>query len=530
LSVCFLFHGSAHWFRVDPDSTNTWALTGLIAVYTLMMALAGFGIVRFGRVWDDARSIFAVVIMLFVALALALDNTMLDHVPMAEALALAGFCFAALVVEGLLHGLRIRLPVLFRVPLHGLLALLFVYPVLLVPNQITKDPELIAWRILLFSPCAAVAFLAFLPAVRRGARYVRDNGTPWSWPWFPWGIIGLLAACVGYRAFSLSLTFDPVATLNYQQAMELQSAFGGYFLVPMLLAAAIVMLEIGLVEQIPKIQYAALMIPVACFAIAFPSLARSGPHAEFLLLFVNQLGSPVLLSGIAGCLFYGYAWLRKVRFAEEALVTALLVTSFVWVDTLSLRTLSDPHPLPFVLIAIIQFGICIARMDSRRVVLGAVCTVMALRCNPWLLWPAGYRDFATTQLIVGSVLLVGIFFKDEFARLLRFLGAIALMIGGASTLTMSAIPPISTASWSDEAYLTLLVMISFAIAVKLKSRSFLFSGLFNSIIAAFEIVSSLLRRWPGIESFLIAVALFFVALAISIAKAYRNARSPLKGP
>ncbi len=320
---------------------------GIIAGYTVMMALAGFGIVRFGRVWEDARSIFAIVIILFVALALTLDEAILNHLPVAKAFSLVGYAFAALVVEGVLYGLGIKLPLLFRVPLHSLLVLLFVYPLLLIPNEITQNPESISWMIFLFSPCAAIVFLAFLPAVRRGAGYVCENGTPWNCPWFPWGIIGLLMVCIGYRAYSLSLTFDPVVTLSLREAMEMRSAFGGYFLVPMLFAVAVLMLEIGHVEKLPKLQHIAMLIPIVCFAIAFPIPGASQPHREFLTLFINRCGSPILLSGIGGCLFYSYAWLRKVPFSEEALVTALLVTSVVPVSTVYFNTLSEPHPLPF---------------------------------------------------------------------------------------------------------------------------------------------------------------------------------------
>ncbi len=526
LSLCFVIHGTAHWFQVDSGPRHTWTLMALIAGYTMMMAAAGFGIVRFGRVWDDARSIFAIVVVLFVALAVTLDDAMLNHLSLAPVIGLAGYAFAAVIVEGLLLGLRIKLPVLFRLPLHGLLGLLFLYPVLLIPHELSGSADAIVWRIYLFSPCAAISFVTFLPAVWRGDGYVRDNGTPWSWPWFPWGIIGLLAVCLGYRAYSLSLTFDPVMTLSLQEAMELGSAFGGYFLVPMLLAAALVMLEIGRVQRLLKLQSIALLIPAACFVISFPFSEPSRLQSDFLSQFVQRLASPVFLSGIAGCLFYGYAWLRKVRFAEDALMAALLVMSVVRVESVSVATLADVHPLPFVLIALVQFAKCVSRRDSRRFLAGALCLVFAFHVAPSFGWEINLRvrDFLTIQLAVVSLILAGVLFNDEFARLFRVFGAVALMIDVVVVFLEPTVLPDSVAPWTGTVYLSAVAAVSFALAAGLRSWSYLATGLISAGALIFDCVVWMLRRWPGIESFLIAAALFVVAVAISIVKAGRNLR------
>ncbi len=145
--------------------------------------------------------------------------------------------------------------------------------------------------------------------------------------------------------------------------------------------------------------------------------------------------------------------------------------------------------------------------------------MIALRYVPWITWPAGYRDFVTIQLFAGSVLFIGAIFKDEFARLLRLFGAIALTVGCFATLVDS---PFSTYPWYDAAYLTMLAALSFTLAIGLKNWGYLLSGLFSSSIVLLDLVGRVLRRWPDIESFLIATVLFFVALAISIVKAGRN--------
>src|SRR5262249_2336629 len=149
-------------------------------------------IVRFGRVWDDARSILLILIGLFVELSLAFDDPLARNSPFAR-LALVGcYLFTALIAEGMLVGLRIRVPVLFRLPLHGMLALVMLYPLLVVETSERRAVLDISWGIYLFSPIAALTLLTLLPAIRRGPDYVSENGTPWRWPWFPWALFGVL--------------------------------------------------------------------------------------------------------------------------------------------------------------------------------------------------------------------------------------------------------------------------------------------------------------------------------------------------
>ena len=38
---------------------------------------------------------------------------------------------------------------------------------------------------------------------------------------------------MGIRAYALSLSFDPVLSLNFRAAMRMETAFGAYFLIPL---------------------------------------------------------------------------------------------------------------------------------------------------------------------------------------------------------------------------------------------------------------------------------------------------------
>src|SRR5262249_14735447 len=77
-----------------------------------------------------------------------------------------------------------------------------------------------------------------LPAVRRGGDYVRDNGSPWPWPLYPWALFGLLALAVPGRAFLLCWSFHLLDGTDRDA-----SIFGAYFLLPFGLALAVLLLE-----------------------------------------------------------------------------------------------------------------------------------------------------------------------------------------------------------------------------------------------------------------------------------------------
>ena len=84
---------------------------------------------------------------------------------------LGGLAFAVGVSEGLLRGLQIRLPSLFRLPYYLILSLFFLYPVAVAPMVSDPDSLALQWALFGFSPLAGLLFLTLLPAIRRGPEY-----------------------------------------------------------------------------------------------------------------------------------------------------------------------------------------------------------------------------------------------------------------------------------------------------------------------------------------------------------------------
>src|SRR5206468_1341608 len=132
----------------------TWALMLALAGYTLLLATTACVLVRLGNVWDDIRTILLLVVMMFLAISVTFDPTLTSHPALGRFCFLGGFLFAVLVSEGLLRGLRLALPWVFRLPYYLILALFFVYPVALIP--LLGDPErpALQWALFGFSPVA----------------------------------------------------------------------------------------------------------------------------------------------------------------------------------------------------------------------------------------------------------------------------------------------------------------------------------------------------------------------------------------
>ena len=116
---------------------------------------------------------------------------------------LGGLLFAVAVSEAMLRGIRLGLPALFRVPYYLALALFFLYPVALTPLLDDPGGEALPWALFGFAPAAGLVCLTLLPAVHRGRAYVRDNGSPWPWAWYPWTLFGVLAFGVVTRSAML---------------------------------------------------------------------------------------------------------------------------------------------------------------------------------------------------------------------------------------------------------------------------------------------------------------------------------------
>jgi hypothetical protein len=516
LSADLVFFGLRMSLDTSGKSFETWALMLALAGYTLLLATTACILVRLGNVWDDIRTILLLVVLMFLAISVTFDPTLTSNPALGRFCFLGGFLFAILVSEGLLRGLRLALPWVFRLPYYLILALFFVYPVALIPLLGNPDRPALQWALFGFSPVAGVVFLSLLPAIRRGHEAVRQHGAPWRYPWYPWVLFGLLGAGVCGRAFYLCISLHFVERSN--------TIFGLYFLVPFLFAVAILLLEAGLAGRNRFAVRTALLLPLATCLLAITDHRSDPVYRGFLALFIDGLGSsPLYLTLIATAFFYLFAMIRQVPLASDALTASLLALSFVGPGTTTLDGLVAPQTLPLFLIAY-QYGwLGLLRRNSRKTAIAALSAIAATTI--WLdrstfVVPSGLVVFHLTLI---AALLIGVLFDDAFARFLRQLGAIA--IGLACLVAMACDPALLTGISPEglRAYPMILGLIAAGYGALVGGRSFFAAAAVGLggwlVVAGWRGYFQLRQVLAGLDQIALGLVSFVLAALISLKKA-----------
>src|SRR5262245_2729189 len=114
LSAALFLAGLWISFGGQTQVVQTGALMSGLAGYTLLLAATACLLVRFAKVWDDARTVLLLVVLMFLATSVTFDEVLVSHPERGFACYLAGLLFAVAVSEGLLRGIRLMLPAYFR--------------------------------------------------------------------------------------------------------------------------------------------------------------------------------------------------------------------------------------------------------------------------------------------------------------------------------------------------------------------------------------------------------------------------------
>jgi NADH:ubiquinone oxidoreductase subunit K len=147
ISAALVLYGLHVSFAGSLEPTEGWLLMRLLAGYTLMLAGAGIAVVKLGRVWEDARGLILLVILLVVAIASSFDRVCLDDDAIGAMFLGGGFAFAIIVCELIIRVLRLKLPLAYRGPIYLQLAVLFAYPVWLGRLSINDREVEMAWYV-----------------------------------------------------------------------------------------------------------------------------------------------------------------------------------------------------------------------------------------------------------------------------------------------------------------------------------------------------------------------------------------------
>jgi len=508
---------------------DCWAMMGVLAGYASLLAAIGVLIVRRGKVWEDARSIFLVLILLFLAVSVSADDLFvkMDSQWQGALLMLSGYGFSAIVMELVLWATRIRLPIAYRVPYHLLFALFYVAPWWCSPELHSRSPQDLQWMIMLFPVAAGLLFLTLLPAVRRGPAGVANNGTPWRWPWFPWSGFAFLMGAVGLRTFALCMTFGPLGPIwvqlsNGRRAIAFDTMWGPYFLIPPVLAVMVLMLEGSLATGNKRLIGRLMKCAPLILLLSLPYSNGRVFHG-FLSTFTETVGSPIWLAVWLQLGFYAWATFRKVPRAAMGALATLCLLSIIDSQTLSFRTLADPQPWPLLAAGLMLAIVGIRRRSSAvTTVAGAMLTLGLFFTLPET-WLHAFRMTVCYHVLWGIVIVDGLAFRDKFSVPLRIVGAsqmpVASLIMMASPLT-SEIP----LGWRMT-YVILLALLCIGIARLWRSRWYLYA--FTSLLAIAGYGATVLgfRRaasavgWAAVTSFAWSAATLLAAFLISAHKA-----------
>jgi hypothetical protein len=415
LSALLFLMGLEISFGAQVRDEQTRALVIGMSGYTLLLAVPACLLVRFGGVWEDVRTVLLLVVLMFLATSVTFDDTLARSPGLGIACYLGGLLFAVGVSEGMLRAMRLRLPGWFRTAYYLFLGLFFLYPVALVPLLDQPRSEALEWALFGFSPLAGLVALSLLPAIRRGPDYLRDNGSPWRWPLYPWSLFVFLGFGVAARSFLLCWSMQHVERSDPEQFI-----FGPYFLVPFLLAVAFLLLELGLAVKSRGVLRVALLLPLGLIVLASGGDRSDDLYQGFLALFSERLGgTPLYLTLLAAAGFSTYAWLRRVPRADVVLTVVLAILACAGSGIRSLHDLGQPRPWPILAIAALQLGQGIWRRDAYRCLVGSGSLIAAVMIGQDL----PLRGPIAFHLILAAVLALGAAFDDGFARMLRHTAA-----------------------------------------------------------------------------------------------------------
>jgi hypothetical protein len=503
-------------------AVDTWALMGGLAGYTVLLAVTACLLVRFCNVWDDVRTILLLVVLMFLATSVTFDE-LLALTPSRGALFyLAGLLMAIVVSEGLLRGIRLRLPAWFRGPYYLFLALFFLYPLALSPlvqQPHSERSEALMWGLFAFPTAAGLVSLTLLPAIRRGPGYVRDNGSPWTWPLYPWVLFGVFGFAVPARAYLLCRSLHLLGLGHGSREI-----FGPYFLVAFALAIGILVVEIGVVARKRGALLAGLAVPLAMIALALSGHRPDPIYRGFLALFHARLGAdPLYWTLITAAGFYAYAGLRRAPFAVEGLTAILVAVAVIGPDGLNRGPLVSPRPVPLLAAAALQMGLGFWRRTSWRCLIGAAAlVVLTVEAVPLKTdtWPV--RELLAFHLTLIAILLIGAAFNDPLARSLRMMGTgLALCAGLAALVIRSDLTPNLPPSALDD-YPVVMggLLASYGVLLRyrpaLGAAGLVLTGWLASVgLRGYDSLRQVVR---GLDYLALSLTLFAVAVVISVAK------------
>jgi hypothetical protein len=430
VSAFLVLWGLGKSFHMHGTTPQPQLLMACLAGYALLLAAVGCLLIRAGQLWEDIRTILLLIVLIFLAISMSFDPVLSADPATGRFYFLGGLALAVVLSELVLRGVRLRLPMLYRLPYYALLAIFFLYPLLLGPWQDQENDPHIRWLLAGFSPLAALATLSLLPAVRRGADYVRNNGSPWQWPWYPWPLFVMLGVGVCLRTYALCVSFHP--------SRGPATMFEPCLLVPFFLAVNVLLLEIGITSRRPALLRWVMAAPLGLLLLS--TVSFHVPEAINLRRMLSETCgcSPLFLTLVAVTVMYVLALIRRVPHAVHWLTVAVTLFVVVSPGTDDFRQPYSFRAWPMVLLAVMQLIAAVRGRSGLHSLLAAGCGIAGL-C---IIWPQaiGTRWYGAipAHLLLLSMLLIGALLRDPFSRVVQRLAVLGLLCASAFVLSGEA--------------------------------------------------------------------------------------------
>ena len=454
ISAVFTLYGLHLSFGNNIDPTQGWLQLQIFVGYILLLASTGVLVVRWGEVWEDARTLFLLVLLLLVALSVSFDRVCLDNEILGLQFLTICFVFSILLCECLLRYLGIYLPWIYRGVLYLQFALLFFYPPWLGHLSLIDRLDTLAWYTMGFPTIVAVTVLMLLPAARKRSCGLENNGTPWRWPWYPWTIFVVLGIGITIRILTITFSFDPTKG-------GFTTGFQAYFLIPLVLSIILITAEncIGRRNHKPWIRF--IVLPLFLFGWSLPGSPDTVAQARYLSVLQDSIGSPIQITAVLLIAYFVYLLFKRLQSAEWGILISLGVLSITDHNTLDLHTLAPPKATTATVAFILLLGSALARQSTLRLCIFISSCVLASTYSLWDTNFANDQGYFPLHLTMILLATAGFIFDDQLGRFLRrYTSTVLLLIAIFSLLAYRFIFPAIAPPWHALSTLCFAVIIA----------------------------------------------------------------------
>ena len=420
-------------------------------------------------------------------------------------------CSCFVTSEIIIRSLGITFPSRYRLPYYLIFLLIFGYPLLFSAKRHWFDHIDNHFLMMMFPVAAAGILIGLIPAIRSGSAALKNNGTPWNWPLYPWSLFFMLVVGICFRSAVLCISFESKS--GYL------SIFGPYMLIPIVLAISLLLLESYQVEKKTALRISGLVLPSICIPLALSWYSHPIYDLGIAKL-TNAIGSPIWVTAMGLMAYYALAWWRKFD-GGNWFTAASCFATFTSPATNELG-LSEFGFWPLATLSCVILVIGIHRRDTYKLL--TACLVLSIGTilyvsmhNPW--WIA---TLVGIHIALMGILLIGSLFNDRLSKQLNAIAAISM-----PTIGMIAVAATFT-SIVEHHFVTIELLLLTSLAFAANHQKFDLLLRYSGIFTTYLLVPQLLKysseymatgdQGKLFQFLILGISFFAVGLFISLLK------------